>query len=215
MKSGRSWRLDELRIKSNQDLHKLWYVLLKERNMLLTMEEECREKTVLFPSPERIDKVKESMKNLETVVTERNKAYNLLETGETGQRPVELVQNQLGLHMRHKQSEHLIPKELNTAWREKNNFNPRGSAVRKFLLHYLERKYLEKKRKRKYVIQLGYDFIETETFFIYFSRDRNHVMGLMKRFPNLDIEAVKEEYPEVDIDKCRQAKKARGNFLPK
>ena len=49
--------MDELRLKSNEDLHKLWYVLLKERNRLLTMEEEYRHQHELFPSPERIDKV--------------------------------------------------------------------------------------------------------------------------------------------------------------
>lgn len=57
VKSGRAWTQDELRIKSNSDLHKLWFVLLKEKNMLLTMEQECKEKVELFPSPERIDKV--------------------------------------------------------------------------------------------------------------------------------------------------------------
>ena len=35
------------------------YVLLKERNRLLTMEEEYRYQYELFPSPERVDKVKE------------------------------------------------------------------------------------------------------------------------------------------------------------
>lgn len=37
------------------------------------------------------------MENLETVVRERNKAYYLLETGETGERPGRVVHNQLGL----------------------------------------------------------------------------------------------------------------------
>lgn len=57
VKVGRAWKLEELRIKSNKDLHQLWYILLKERNMLLTMEHECNEKMELFPSPERLDKV--------------------------------------------------------------------------------------------------------------------------------------------------------------
>lgn len=57
IKHGREWRLDELRLKSNVDLHKLWFVLLKERNMLLTMEEEHRYQNESFPNPERIAKV--------------------------------------------------------------------------------------------------------------------------------------------------------------
>lgn len=57
IKHGRPWRLDELRIKSNIDLHKLWYVLLKERNMLLTMEEFYIQNDRSMPSHERIAKV--------------------------------------------------------------------------------------------------------------------------------------------------------------
>ena len=56
--------------------------------MLKTMEEAAKDEAELFPSPERIDKVEQSMKNLEEVVKERNKAYWELEVGEgtTGER---------------------------------------------------------------------------------------------------------------------------------
>lgn len=59
VKCGRAWTRDELRLKSNTDLHKLWYILLKERNMLLTTELDCDEKYEVFPNPERLDKVSE------------------------------------------------------------------------------------------------------------------------------------------------------------
>lgn len=57
VRTGRAWTADELRLKANSDLHKLWFVLLKERNMLMTMEHECERKYELFPNPERVDKV--------------------------------------------------------------------------------------------------------------------------------------------------------------
>jgi len=40
------------------------YVLLKERNRLLTMEEENRHQHELFPNPERIDKVTEKKQTI-------------------------------------------------------------------------------------------------------------------------------------------------------
>lgn len=68
VKSGRSWRTEELRMKSNADLHKLWYVLLKERNMLLTTEHAAKETDQVMPNAERIDRVDETMERLEQVI---------------------------------------------------------------------------------------------------------------------------------------------------
>lgn len=75
------------------------FVLLKERNMLMTMDHASKVEYELFPNPERRDKVDESMANLEEVVRERNKAYHLLETGEDGERPGKLVVNELGIRI--------------------------------------------------------------------------------------------------------------------
>jgi len=71
---GRKWSKHELRIKSNSDLHKLWYILLKERNMLKTMGQECKRLGIPVPGPTRYDKVKGSMTNIQFVINERNNA---------------------------------------------------------------------------------------------------------------------------------------------
>ncbi|XP_064865607.1 large ribosomal subunit protein uL29m-like isoform X2 [Oncorhynchus nerka] len=52
----------QLRTKTNEDLHKLWYVLLKEKNMLLTTEQESKRQRIQMPSPERLKKIERSMK---------------------------------------------------------------------------------------------------------------------------------------------------------
>jgi len=106
---GRWWYVDELRLKSNEDLHKLWYVLLKERNRLLTMEEEYRYQHELFPSPERIDKVEESMRNIMKVIRERDIAYRLLETGKTGEQVPQFRETSFGLLRHYQPKERIVP----------------------------------------------------------------------------------------------------------
>lgn len=68
---GRGWKASELRLKSWDDLHKLWYVLLKERNMLMTQRQMLHAQNLRFPNPERISKVRKSMCRIKHVLTER------------------------------------------------------------------------------------------------------------------------------------------------
>jgi len=37
---------------------------------------------------------------------------------------------------------------------------------------------------------------------------------LIRRFPNLDLEAVKEQFPDVDIERIKSSRKARGHIVP-
>ncbi|KAK3557407.1 hypothetical protein QTP70_026658 [Hemibagrus guttatus] len=96
VKSGSPWSAKQLRAKSNEDLHKLWYVLLKEKNMLLTIEQEAKRQCVPMPSPERIKKVERSMRRLDTAVKEREDALRLLQTGQERGRPGEWRRNIFG-----------------------------------------------------------------------------------------------------------------------
>ncbi|XVF09237.1 hypothetical protein REPUB_Repub07fG0074900 [Reevesia pubescens] len=68
---GRSWKASELRLKSWDDLNKLWYVLLKEKNMLMTQRQMLHAQNLRFPNPERIPKVRKSMCRIKQVLTER------------------------------------------------------------------------------------------------------------------------------------------------
>ncbi|KAL0904307.1 hypothetical protein M5K25_026399 [Dendrobium thyrsiflorum] len=71
MIQGRGWKASELRLKSWDDLHKLWYVLLKEKNMLMTQRQMLHAQNLRFPNPERIPKVRKSMCRIKHVLTER------------------------------------------------------------------------------------------------------------------------------------------------
>ncbi|ETV96774.1 ribosomal protein L29 [Aphanomyces invadans] len=69
---GGDWKAWMLRNKSTDDLHKLWYVLLKERNALLTEQAECHTKNMVFPNPYRKSKVRKSMARIKLVLHERS-----------------------------------------------------------------------------------------------------------------------------------------------
>lgn len=54
--SGRPWVVEELRHKSWEDLHSLWWVCCKERNILATQEYERQRLKAGFGDAEMIDR---------------------------------------------------------------------------------------------------------------------------------------------------------------
>lgn len=56
--TGRSWSAEDLRRKSWDDLHKLWYVLLKERNLLLSERDRYKAAGQVMPNGRRMTKVR-------------------------------------------------------------------------------------------------------------------------------------------------------------
>ena len=74
--TGRAWRAEELRLKNHDDLHKLWYVLLKEKNKLRSDLLISQQLQQMFYGHSDILKVKLSMNRLLTVVNERKKLRN-------------------------------------------------------------------------------------------------------------------------------------------
>lgn len=61
--TGRAWTAEDLRRKSWDDLHKLWYVLLKERNLLLSERDRYRAAGAVMPNGRRMTKVSTTAEN--------------------------------------------------------------------------------------------------------------------------------------------------------
>ena len=62
--------------------------------------------------------LEESMENLLDVVSERDRAYHLLETGETGEPGERVAINQLGLHYIRRCQEHYVPLEYSRKFKK-------------------------------------------------------------------------------------------------
>ncbi|KAL3153356.1 hypothetical protein ABBQ38_011697 [Trebouxia sp. C0009 RCD-2024] len=70
-RTGKDWKAADLRRKSWDDLHKLWYVLLKERNMLASEQMRRKARGEKLPNPSRTTKVRKSMARIKLVLSER------------------------------------------------------------------------------------------------------------------------------------------------
>ncbi|KAI8870510.1 MRP-L47-domain-containing protein, partial [Ramicandelaber brevisporus] len=76
--TGRAWLVSELRQKSFDDLHRLWIILLKERNLLASQRLEAKRYGVPithYSNRSRVIKCKKTMRRIMTVLTERRIAY--------------------------------------------------------------------------------------------------------------------------------------------
>lgn len=72
---GGDWKAWMLRNKSTDDLHKLWFVLLIERNALLAEKQECKRRQIIMPNPSRKVKVQKSMARIKFILHERSVEY--------------------------------------------------------------------------------------------------------------------------------------------
>lgn len=69
--TGDAWPAVLLRMKSFDDLHKLWHVLLQEKNFLLTERQHAKSYKTQWRGHGRLKKVKLSMKRILTVLSRR------------------------------------------------------------------------------------------------------------------------------------------------
>lgn len=68
--SGLSWKIDQLRKKSFEDLHALHFILLVERNKLLAVRFRARKAGKVMLDPTRLRKVKVSLARIQSVIWE-------------------------------------------------------------------------------------------------------------------------------------------------
>uniref|UniRef100_H3DDM4 Large ribosomal subunit protein uL29m n=1 Tax=Tetraodon nigroviridis TaxID=99883 RepID=H3DDM4_TETNG len=160
VKSGAPWTAKQLRTKSNEDLHKLWYVLLKEKNMLLTLQQEARRQRIQMPSPERLRKVERSMLRLETVVKERETALRLLQTGQEKGRPGDWRRNIFGYVYWYRFKEYAIPWYLNKRYKRKKFYTPKfvEPYIRLRIEKYIRAKARKASLERKKEVKLKEKF---------------------------------------------------------
>ena len=78
---GRAWTAKELRRKSFDDLHKLWYVLYKEKNAVLTERQRARTLGREMRAPERLKELNLSISRLRHVIDDRRKVLKAAREG--------------------------------------------------------------------------------------------------------------------------------------
>lgn len=111
-----------------------------------------------------ISQVEESMENIMQVVKERDEAYNMLETGKTGEPEIRHVRNFLGLKRYRRSVEHLLPPFMNKRYCLLHpKYNPK---LRKYIALYYEKMRISKEKFEK--------------------REKIRRMKLLEEFPHLE-----------------------------
>ena len=75
MPTGRAWMSAELRRKSFEDLHALWFTCIKEQNKLSSMKQEAARFQLFFPYKPRGIQVRLTMARIKQVLWERRTAF--------------------------------------------------------------------------------------------------------------------------------------------
>lgn len=84
---------------------------------------------------------------------------------------------------------------MNTKWREERKFRYGGHAVSKFMKLYREKLWNEKRKSK--------------------NRDRNEVVHILRRNPDLDRNMLQSKFPGVNIERLEKLGKIQGHFVPK
>ena len=73
---GRRWTAAEMRLKSSEDMSKLWVLLMRERNMLYSARMAHRMNKTKMLHSDRLTKVRKSMAMIKVVLGERERALD-------------------------------------------------------------------------------------------------------------------------------------------
>ena len=101
-----------------------------------------------MPSPERLEKVEESMENLLDVLAERDRAVNVLEHGHNGEQGRRWVVDMFGRGRWRRNTEHVQPMHDNEHWTESDKPTQTPWAI-PYKKLYREKLAAEKQRKEQ------------------------------------------------------------------
>lgn len=89
-----------------------------------------------------------------------------------------------------------------------------GKAVTEFRRKFKEEMTRERTKEKK-LAQQTWLKKAPKGFLFCFSRNFRHVIGLLNRFPNIDMEALKEQYPNVNLKLVKNSRKFKPQFWEK